>query len=508
MLQDQLAIRKETFQRGVDLNEVKRKRYEDAVVLRKVHRQKRAMMLRSDLPDMANSAEGGLSCFPKENGPEMMNKLQGMLKFLEEIPSSEIKLEDIRDLRATMNSIDGFEMAINTTVIPKLIGLLAAEDPAILFEVLWVLTNIASAPAMLTCKLVALQVIPTVTPLIGHPVQEVNHQALWVLGNLASDGIRNSKLILETGVLSKLESQIDSGDPHLVEIVAWFLETLFNKVSHCEANYIEQAFTLVPKLICQEDDDTLVLAASLFCKLLERASIKSRALIDASFGVAFSRAIRSREIPLQEVGLRMLGSVSNCSEESVGMFLKAGVLDHIDHLLVTGNRFIKKSALWMLSNLLACRDEVKFQVIRHSIYAHMTELVANDDPGIIFELLFCFANACHNVKPDVVLDLAQKRGLEILVAALSIDSPEFLLSVLELIELVFKCAYSNTETLENKILQQFDQHGGTTKLNSLMSTSNSKIYSKVRSVLEKYVDANEEESSVDQFALVSAFNFS
>jgi hypothetical protein len=463
------------------------------------------MMLRSDLPDMANSAEGGLSCFPKENGPEMMSKLQGMLKFLDEKPSSEIKVEDIRALRANMNSVDGFEMALNTTVIPKLIGLLVAEDPAILFEVLWVITNIATAPAMLTCKLVALQVIPSVTPLVGHPVQEVNHQALWVLGNLACDGVRNSKIILETGVFSKLETQIDTGDPHLIDIVTWVLEVLFNKISHLEASYIEEAFALVPKLINQENEETLVLAARLFCKLLERASIKSLALIDARFEVAFSRAIRSREINLQEVGLRILGCVSNYSEQSVGIFLKAGVLDHIDHLLVTGNRFIKKSTLWMLSNLLACRDEVKFQVIRHNIYAHMTELVGNDDPGIISELLFCFSNACQNVKPDVVLDLAQKRGLEILVAALSIESPEFLLSVLELIELVFKCAYSHSENL---ILEQFDQHGGTTKLNSLMSTSNSKIYLKVRSVLENYVDANEEESSVDQFALVSTFNFS
>ena len=112
-------------------------------------------------------------------------------------------------------AIRGFRRMLSVEVDPPVKEVIAAgalpylvqhlgnlENPTIIFEAAWALTNIASTGK--TQDVVDAQAIPPLVELLKHMKHEIREQAAWCIGNIAGDCRNLRDMILQHGALEGL----------------------------------------------------------------------------------------------------------------------------------------------------------------------------------------------------------------------------------------------------------------------------------------------------------------
>mmetsp|Transcript_16958 Transcript_16958/g.30489 ORF Transcript_16958/g.30489 Transcript_16958/m.30489 type:complete len:508 (+) Transcript_16958:9392-10915(+) len=507
MIEDRLAFRKDTFQQGISMSDVKRKRYETAITLRKEQRQKRAIQYRFDPTETAEPTPSMLKSLPQLNSVDSGQKLKLVLQYLTDISQADIQVADLRFLRLQLTNVEAFELALEAPFSAKLIECLRSSDAIILEEALWILTNIASGPPDLGKKLIRMHAAEGAFRVVCHPDLVVVRQAVWFLGNLACDMHSSSIHILELGLLSKIEGLIDRGDEDLNVNIVWLIENIISKPP-IPQKYLNEIFSFIPKLIVIDHTEILTHTLKIFSVVAERLPQNLVRQIDDRFQNAIFKSLRYDIPMIIEAGLRALGSVAYSSDLLISKYMKDGLLNDLDRILVHRNRYLKKTTLWVASNLLGTTDmSIKYQVIHHPFMAHMLELTNCGDEPITTELLFCFSNAVELVDSETVLDLSFRGGIEILVSSLSVSKPNNLMVALKLLQKIFEIAYEINKTYDSPILKRFDETGGITKLTSLMSTQQSVIFKQVKYLVDNFIEVDDEPTTEDMEP-VSVFSFS
>lgn len=74
----------------------------------------------------------------------------------------------------------------------------------LLFESLWILTNIAAGPTSHTTAIVDLNFLPLLVGCLRHPCGAVRTQAAWAIGNIVGDREGYRDIVLNAGVLDPL----------------------------------------------------------------------------------------------------------------------------------------------------------------------------------------------------------------------------------------------------------------------------------------------------------------
>ena len=86
------------------------------------------------------------------------------------------------------------------------------DHPALQIEGLWALTNIAAGATDNTGMLLHHGIVANLVALLDSPNEDVLEQAIWVLGNLASDGHNTRDMILNAGALPLLVQNLTRED--------------------------------------------------------------------------------------------------------------------------------------------------------------------------------------------------------------------------------------------------------------------------------------------------------
>lgn len=507
MCEDRLAFRKDTFQQGITIAEIKCKRYETAVTLRRHKRQIRAIQFRSVPSECEPPTASMLHAYPSFNSSTTGQRLGMVLEFLAEKPTSEIRAEDLIVLKPMVKDVDSFEAAMASPVPSKLVECCReCKDPKVLEQALWILTNIACGPRDLTMQLVELRAAQAACPLVVHPEIDVSTQAVWLLGNLVADINSHSILIFKLGIIEKLNLLIKRRDEGANSCAAWMLDNLFSNPPTSK-EFILAAFPLLTDLIILENEDGLANTLRVFGYIVERLPASAAKSIDSRYENAILKGLTSQSFSLNQASLRALGSLAYSFEPIVVNCLNKGVLDMLHELLRTKGRAIQKTTLWAISNILGSHASLKLQVLHHPIYSTMMQLASNCEPPIAAELLYCLSNALNDVDMAISLELIDKGAIQVIVAALSDHNPEVLLTALKLLQGIFEIDCKANKTQHTLLAIRLEECEGMNKLNSLMMMQHPAITKQVKFILDAFLEI-EQEDKTDLLEPTPVFSFS
>jgi len=96
---------------------------------------------------------------------------------------------------------------INTGILPyvvKLIDYDYFQETELMVELNWILSNVSSGTPEQTQLLITLEIIPRALNLLSHINQTVIENALWILANIAGDSLEKRDLLLEYGIVEKI----------------------------------------------------------------------------------------------------------------------------------------------------------------------------------------------------------------------------------------------------------------------------------------------------------------
>ena len=203
-----MAERKNQFKNlGRTEDELRRRRNEVTVELRKSKREESLQKRRNVPTDLDTSGDGSESGIEGSKGSA--GELVTIASILEQAvsPDPETRQNAIRNARRALSReknppIDEF---IQSGLMPLLVRCLSEHrDAKLQFEAAWALTNIASGTSAQTQAVVQCGAVEVFIELLSSPVENVCEQAVWALGNIIGDGPRLRDYCIEKGVLDPL----------------------------------------------------------------------------------------------------------------------------------------------------------------------------------------------------------------------------------------------------------------------------------------------------------------
>ena len=134
-------------------------------------------------------------------------------------------------------------------------------DSDVLFEVLWIFTNIAAGPTAHTTYLVDIGCLPMVGKLLNHPLGSIRTQAAWSIGNIIGDREGYRDLVLEQGLLPSIlqiwkgEGLDGDSQKESFRIALWIVDNM----CRYKPNWMlmRPAFELIP-MVLQQDDPSIL----------------------------------------------------------------------------------------------------------------------------------------------------------------------------------------------------------------------------------------------------------
>ncbi|XP_041642127.1 importin subunit alpha-1-like isoform X2 [Cheilinus undulatus] len=366
--------------KGKDANELRRRRAEFTVEIRRAKKEEQIFKRRNVLTLLDEPM-----CILKDLKVQPLQQWTlGEIVIGVNSQNLDHQLEATQAARRFLSSDcnPSIDCIIKAGLIQKFVGFLAYyEYPPIQFEAAWALTNIASGTSEQTTAVVEGGAVPAFINLVSSPHLHISEQAIWALGNIAGDGPNYRDLVIKQGGLRQLLTVLEHHDlaefpPGYLRNVTWTLSNICrNKNPAPPIAAVNQLLPALARLINHDDKGVLADSCWAISYLTDGSNERIEVVVRAGVVPRLVQLLSFEELSIVSPALRSVGNIVTGTDEQTQRVLNAGALAMFPRLMRHHKSNIQKEAAWTVSNITAGKDNQIQEVINAGLIPVLVEIL-------------------------------------------------------------------------------------------------------------------------------------
>ncbi|XP_071819594.1 importin subunit alpha-4-like [Apostichopus japonicus] len=483
--------------KGKDMSEMRRRRQDNSVELRKAKKEENIMKRRNVAED-----EETVSPLQEKKQPTVTMTIPEIWQAVNSNnPEQQRKAVHCARKLLSRERDPPIQTVIDNGFLPKFVEFLSHnDDPDIQFEAAWALTNVASGTRKQTMDVVDQNAIPAFVNLLSSTHPRVCEQAVWALGNIAGDGPKLRDQVIRHGVLNPLLALIQPATPTpFLRNVTWTLSNLCrNKNPPPPLEVVTAALPQLKKLINCCDKE--VVADALWAlSYLTDGSNERIAMVCEEPGIItrLVHMVQSSTLIVLTPALRTIGNIVTGTDEQTQLIVDSGVLAYFGGLLEHNKANVKKEACWALSNITAGPPPQIQSVIDAKLLPALVDVLANGDFKSQKEACWALSNLTTSGTLEQIILTVQNGCLPAICGILKAEDPKILVVAMEALANILAAAkrLNQLEAAEEMI----EEYHGVSRIEDLQQHKNEDVYKKAYQIIDEYFSeeaAEEDEEEV------------